>query len=242
MDTHRTSKDLPFLPGVPGTLILMFRSWQTQRWRNNWDKSQLRRETDIWLKLGLDFIIKEKWIRLSWTDLGKNRWKEEERIEGEDDKVMLFRFSSDLGRKCSQREKDGQHQKRCERGEGWWWDKGTWWGIASINHYRPITLNQTISLFSVLVKRISVITAPCGIAIQSNLINAVVRDLKEHQCWLQLFEEKGPPGIFRAESEGGVKEICKVRNEMRWERLIITKVVDYVSYLAVTVESPVGIQ
>lgn len=197
MDTHKTSKDLPFLPRWTGTLILMFRSWHTHRWRNNWDKSQLRRETDIWLKLGLDFIIKGKWIRLTCIDLEK----EKKRREEQDDKMMLFTFSSDLGRKCSQREKDRQRQKRCKRRERWWWDKGTWWGIASINHYRPITLNQRISLFSVLVKRISVIKAPRGIAIQSNLINALERSLWEHQCWLQLFEEKEPPGIFHRARE-----------------------------------------
>lgn len=158
----------------------MFRSWQTHRWRSNWDKSQLHGETDIWLKLGQDFIIKEKWIRLSCGDLGKNRGKTERR-EGEDDTVTLFTCSSDLRRKCSQR--GGKRQtvpKEVGKRRRVVIRQRSWWGIAPINHYRPITLNQRISLFCVLVKRISVLTAPCGTAVQSNLINALKRGVLEN--------------------------------------------------------------
>lgn len=77
----RHQKIYHFSLGGPGTLILMFRSWQTHQWRNNWDKSQLQGETDIWLKLGLDFIIKEKWIRLSCIDLGKTEGGERRRVK-----------------------------------------------------------------------------------------------------------------------------------------------------------------
>lgn len=161
-----------------------------------------------------DRILSSKKSELDWVPLTLGKTEGVEWSEGEDDTVMVFTFSSDLGRKRSQRENDRQSQKRWERGERWWWDKGTWWRIASINHYRPITLNQRISLFSVLVKRISVITAPCGIATQSNLINALEKGLGEYQCWLHLFEEKKPPGIFQAESHREVRK--GVRWEMRW--------------------------
>lgn len=77
----RHQKIYHFPLGGPGTRILMFRSWQTHQWTNNWDKSQLQGETDIWLKLGLDFIIKEKWIRLSCIDLGKTEGGERRRAK-----------------------------------------------------------------------------------------------------------------------------------------------------------------
>ena len=47
-------------------------------------------------------------------------------------------------------------------------------------------------------------------------------------------------GFFPERGRG--EEICKVRNEMRWERLIISKIVVYVSYLAAVIERPVGKQ
>lgn len=77
----RHQKIYSFSLGGPGTLILVFRRWQTHWWRNNWDKFHLQRETDIWLKLGLDFIMKEKWIRLSFTDLGKTQGGERRRVK-----------------------------------------------------------------------------------------------------------------------------------------------------------------
>lgn len=60
--------------GGPGTLILVFRSWKTHWWRNNWDKFHLWRETDIWLKL--DWILSSKESELDWVALTLEKQRE----------------------------------------------------------------------------------------------------------------------------------------------------------------------
>lgn len=80
--------------------------------------------------LSWDWILSSNKIELEWVaaTLEKQR---KEKSEGEDYKVMLFTFSSDLSRNAA-KEKKSDSAKRGVK-EQWWWDKGTWWGIASIN-------------------------------------------------------------------------------------------------------------
>lgn len=143
----------------------------------------------------LDWILqsKKRWIRLSCIELGKQ--------------------TTDYW--------NTTEEEKTDSAKGGGDNSGTWWGVASINHYRPITLNQRISFFSVLVKRIPVITGPGGIAIQFNPNNVLERGLREHQCWLQLFQVKRTQGNVQTrewEKVWGVKSdaVRKTNNRISY--------------------------